>query len=33
MERAGLPEAKPAEHIYPPIQAGVDAYLAEIRES
>ena len=29
MRRAGLEEAIPAEHIYPTVQAAVDAYLAE----
>jgi len=29
MERAGLEDAIPAEHIYPSIQAAVDAFLAE----
>ncbi|UCG25201.1 MAG: sulfate permease [Chloroflexota bacterium] len=29
MERAGLEEAIPAEHIYPTVQAAVDAFLAE----
>jgi MFS superfamily sulfate permease-like transporter len=29
MERAGLEDAIPAEHIYPSIQAAVDDFLAE----
>jgi high affinity sulfate transporter 1 len=29
MERAGLEEAIPAEHVYPTVQAAVDAFLAE----
>jgi MFS superfamily sulfate permease-like transporter len=29
IKRAGLPEAIPLEHIYPSVQAGVDAYLSE----